>query len=184
MKEVTMRVIAGLLLIMLMTVPALATEGSGGTGDSAKPEPPSFQPGAEVELAITLTAPKGWAINYLVPLRFEFGKDYVKSDEQPDSTEFSVNKPQWDFTLDEYQKQYTASVLIQLDGKLPDGEITIPLTILSSICDDAGDACTFCTEEISVPLVVRSKAPKNEKTQAQAEGTVGYSHTLALPSIQ
>lgn len=181
MKEVTMRVIAGLLLIMLMTLPALAAEGAGGTGDSTKPEPPSFQPGAKVELTITVTAPKGWAINYLAPLRFEFSKDYVASNEQPDGIQFSVSKPQWDFTLEGYQKEYTASVLIQLDGKLPDGEIAIPLTILCSICNDAGDACTFGTEEISIPLVVRSKAPKNEKDQAQAEGTLAYSQAIALP---
>ncbi len=176
-----MRVIAGLLLIMLMTVPALAAEGAGGASGPTKPEPPSFQPGAEVELVVTIKAPKGWAINYLAPLRFEFGKDYVAGEEQPDGMQFNVSKSQWDFALEEYQKEYTASVLIQLDAKLPDGEITIPLIILCSICDDAGDACTFGTEEISVPLVVRSKAPKTEKNQAQAEGTLAYSQAIALP---
>jgi len=182
-KDVPMRVLSGMLALLLLTVPALAADATGSSDEPKEKAPPSFQPGAKVELAIALHAPVGWAINHQVPLRLEFDEDYVASDEQPEDAQFSTEKAKWDFTLERYEEEYMAAVVVQLAGELPDGEITLPLTVLCSICDDAGDACTFSMEEISVPLVVRSKAPKDEKNQAQAKGTLTHEHRLALLSV-
>lgn len=175
-------VLALTALVMLWALPA----GAAGeaTAEPAQPaaqtdgedeQPPSFRPGAEVTLAITLKAPKYWQLNYLTPLRLQFDEKYLKD------APLAVKQAVWDFELDSYLEQYTAEIPIRLGRGVPDGNLEIPLEILASICESSGESCTFCNENISVDVAVMRIAPPDTENQALSEGEVAHTCRLSAP---
>lgn len=166
--------------LLLWPLPSAATDESApepaAAGSKAdKPMPPSFAPGAEVTLALTIVPPEQWQLNYLVPLRLQFDEEYLKD------APFSVDHAVWDFKLKSYLPRYTAEIPIMLSDDLEDGPLLIPLEVLGSICENSGESCTFSRDNFSVKLTVLSKAPPDTKNQALSEGTAEASHRLSLP---
>jgi hypothetical protein len=157
------------------TLALSAADGQQGRDREQKPVPPSFKPGAEVTLAITLQAPEHWHLNYLVPLRLQFDEEYLE--EAP----FSVEKPVWDFSFDDYVESYTARLPLVLGADLPEGVLTIPLRAMCSICDESGESCTFSQQDAAVPLIVRIEAPAEQKNQALLSGELPYALKLEAP---
>lgn len=145
------------------------------TDGEEEQQPPSFRPGAEVTLAITLRSPKYWQLNHLTPLRLQFDEKYLKD------APLAVKQPVWDFELDSYLEQYTAEIPIRLGRNVPDGTLEIPLEILASICESSGESCTFCNENISVDVVVMRIAPPDTENQALSEGAAESTHRLSAP---
>lgn len=136
---------------------------------------PSFAPGATVTLAITLSSPEQWVLNYMVPLRLQFDEKALKD------APFTVAKPVWDFKFEHYLPRFTAEVPIKLKKNLPDGPLPVSLQVLCSICAASGDECTFAIEEVSVEVPVLAKAAPGTKNQALAKGTFKTKHRLSLP---
>jgi len=143
--------------------------------DEQEQQPPSFRPGAEVTLAITLRAPKYWQLNYLTPLRLQFDEKFLKD------APLAVKQPVWDFELESYLEQYTAEIPIRLGRSVPDGTLTIPLEVLASICESSGESCTFCNEHIVVDIMVLREAPPDTENQALGEGAAESAHRLSAP---
>jgi hypothetical protein len=190
--------VMGLLLAgVLALAGAWATEKSGGQpsaqeavtvalpGEPAanakdqqpKPEEPapSFAPGAVVTLAITLSSPEQWVLNYMVPLRLQFDEKALKT------APYSVAKPVWDFKFEHYIPRYTAEVPIKLNKGLPDGPPPVSLQVLCSICAASGEECTFAIEDLTVEVPVLAKAAPGAKNQALSKGTLNAKHKLSLP---
>jgi len=177
MTRVVLLVLAALLLAPLAAVAAEKSADDGEQANKAEeqPAPPSFAPGAKVILALTILPPDQWQLNHLVPLRLQFDEEYLKD------APFTVKQPVWDFTLKSYMPRYTAEIPIQLAADLADGELTIQLEVLGSICEASGEACTFCKENISIELTILGKALPDTKNQALNEGTATDAHRLSLP---
>ena len=153
---------------------AFAAEGEG-KDEEQKQVPPSFKPGAQVTLAVTVQAPERWLLNYLVPLRLQFDEEYLEK------APFTVEQAVWDFSFDKYIESYTAKVPLLLSPELPDGVLVVPLVVMCSICDEGGESCTFSNEDLAVPLVVRAEAGADEKNQALNKGELPFAHLLGAP---
>lgn len=142
----------------------------------ARPVPPSFQPGARVVLALKLQAPQDWGLNYLVPIRLQFDKEYLKT------APFKVDQAIWDTTIESYLPEYIIEIPVVLDTRLADQALTIPIDVQCSICESTGEQCTFCMETLTVKLQVkRAPAEGDGANQALAQGTLEYSYRLSLP---
>jgi hypothetical protein len=176
-------VLALTALALLWALPAAAADGSATepeqsaaqASDEDEQQQPSFRPGAEVTLAITLRAPKYWQLNYLTPLRLQFDEKYLKD------APLAVKQPVWDFELDSYLQQYTAEIPIRLGRSVPDGTLEIPLEILASICESSGESCTFCNEHMVVDVAVLRDAPPDAENQALSEGAAESTYRLSVP---
>lgn len=176
-------VLALTALVLLWALPAGAAGGSAAEPEQPtaqadgeeEQQPPSFRPGAEVTLAVTLKAPKYWQLNYLTPLRLQFDEKWLKD------APLAVKQPVWDFELDSYLEQYTAEIPVRLGRSVPDGTLEIPLEVLASICESSGESCTFCNENISVDVVVMRIAPPDSENQALGEGEVARAYRLSAP---
>ena len=178
----------GLITLLLAMLPAFthAAEpvdpaptdkpAAGDTAAEKTPPPPSFQPGAQVVLAVTLKAPRSWNLNYLVPVRLQFGKEYLKT------APFKVKKDTWDTTIESYLPEYTVEIPLALAKDLEDGSLSIPIEVMCSVCEASGEQCTFAMETMQPELIVRNEAGEDdEENQALAEGTLEYSYRLSLP---
>ena len=178
--------LAALLAVMVMVpaasraqddpAPAPAEEGTTVQEPAKQEVPPSFQPGAAVELAITLKAPRDWNLNYMVPIRFEFDEEYLKH------APVSVKQRTWDFEIKSYLPSATFVIPVTLDKDLADGELAVPLPIACSVCESSGESCTFCMETMTINIVVQATAAEGDgKDRAQAKGTLQVDHRLSLP---
>lgn len=140
------------------------------------PVPPSFQPAAKVTLAITLQAPRNWNLNYLVPVRLQFDKEYLKT------APFKVKTEQWDTTIKSYVPEYTIEIPITLAKDLADECLAIPIEVICSVCESTGEQCTFAMETMQLKLIVKSEAgDDDDDNQALAKGTLEYTYRLSLP---
>jgi len=141
----------------------------------AKQTPPSFAPGAEVTLKITLQAPDQWVLNYMVPIRLQFDEKQLKD------APYKVSKTTWDFTIEHYVPRQTFELPITLAKGVADGTLDVPVGVLCSICAGAGDECTFVMETAVVHVKVQAKAEPGAKDQALSKGAATCLHHLSLP---
>lgn len=139
------------------------------------PTPPSFAPGAEVTMKITLEAPDQWNLNYMVPIRLQFDEKQLKG------APYKVSKSTWDFTIKHYSPKETFELPITLAKSAPEGKLEVPVAVLCSICADTGEECTFAMETAVVDIKVQAKADPGAKDQALARGAVSCVHHLSLP---
>jgi len=175
------QVLTAVLTGMLLTLAVAQAQDDVEAAEPAKqeekaPPPPSFKPGAQVNLALTLKAPRGWNLNYMVPLRFEFDKEYLKD------APIKVKQQTWDFNIESYLPEATFVIPVTLKKGLKDGDLSIPLPIICSICESSGEMCTFCMENMTIKLVVKAEPAEGDgKHQAQDKGTLESTHRLSLP---
>lgn len=158
--------IAGLLLAVL------------AAAESDKPEKapdPTFRPGAKVNLRLTLHAPEGWHLNYLVPLRVQFDPEQLRK------LPLVVGKITWEYKLDKYQPQYELSIPVKVAKGADDGTLHFTLTAAAGICDEPVTQCTFVNEDVPVELTVQAKAVKGAKGQALAKGALKAEHRFSPP---
>lgn len=165
-----------LLALALLGLPlATARAADPGEAPAAKEPPPTFAPGAEVKLLITLQAPEQWVLNYLVPIRLQFDEKALK--EAP----FKVSQSVWDFKIEHYVPRHTFELPVVLKTGLPDGEVKIPVQVMCSICAAGGEECTFAMETIVAKVKVQAKAAEGAKNQALAKGSLPLAYRLSLP---
>lgn len=160
------------LLIAAIVVPVLGSSTAFAKKEAA---PPSFKPGAEVTLAITIKAPRQWKLNHLMPLTLSFDEEYLKD------APFSVKESSYTIKLDHYLPRLTVAIPVELNGNLEDGRLRIPLSLIFSICNEVTEFCAFSVETVNVPVYVQAKAGAGEKNQALDSGTAEHSHLLSIP---
>ncbi len=175
-------VILAVLALVWCSMPAHAQtveeagQKPGQTAQSKKKAtPPSFQPGAEVTLAITIKAPREWVINYMVPFQARFDDEDIKK------AEFSVEEATNRFEFEHYLPEITFEIPVTLSSKLKDGKITIPVYVDCSICDEVSGQCTFASEIVMAKVRILSEADPEEKNQAQKAGLSRHTQVLSGP---
>lgn len=154
-----MRLITIFLVLLTLTAVAFAAE-------KPKEAPPTFKPGADVALELTVRAPEGWNINYLLPVQVIFDEEYLRK------APFSVNNTSFSFKLKEYADEAVFTVPVKLNAKASAGDLKIPFKLDYSICNVESDECTFDTVDFNVGLKVESSAPAGEKNRALSSGTL------------
>jgi len=158
--------IAGLLLVVL------------AAAESEKPEKapdPTFRPGAKVNLSLTLRAPEGWNLNYMVPLRVQFDPEQMRK------LPLVVDKITWEYKLDKYQPEFELSIPVRVAKGAEDGTLRFTLSAAAGICDEPVTQCTFVNEDVPVALTVQAKAAKGAKGQALAKGALKAEHCFSCP---
>jgi hypothetical protein len=165
--EALMKLRLNILALLALALP-LALFCAAGAADA-----PSFKPGAKVTLVLEVKAPPKWHLNSQVPLRVEFDKEKVKN------LPVKLDKTTWDFTVVKDPASQSFELPISLTGKAKNGTLEIPAKLLCGYCNDEG--CTFANEELKVSIVVKDKAPKDSKNQAQASGKISKTVTLQVP---
>jgi hypothetical protein len=160
------RLLRGLALSLLALPLILALS-------AAESDAPSFKPGAKITLVLEVKAPPKWHLNSLVPLRVEFDKEALKK------LPLKLEKDSWDFTVVKDPPSQSFELPIALTSKAKNGTLSIPAKLLCGYCNDEG--CTFANEEVKVSLVVKDKAEKGSKNQAQGKGQIKKTVSLPLP---
>ncbi len=162
----------------LITIACLALLAMSMLAQAAKEEKKaaaSFQPGASVELLVSVDCPKGWVHNPMMPLKLSFAEKYLKT------APFTVKQASFSIQPEGHPTSLTIKVPIQLKGQLPDGELKIPAALEAFICTEDESMCIMASEEVSLRVSVRAKADKGAKDQALAKGQLPLKHRLAPP---
>lgn len=161
-----MRLIFGIAVASMLLLATAAAD--------KEPEPdPTFRPGAKVSLELTVKAPKGWELNYLLPIEVVFDEKQLKK------APFTVEKSSLSFKLKEYTEQAVLKIPLELKPESKPGEIAIPFDLDYSICELESDHCTFSVQDIEIPLKIESTAPKGSKSRALKAGSLPA--TIQLP---
>ena len=163
------------LISTVMVLVALSAGGAFAAEEAEQEAPPRFLPGAQVEMRITLQAPKQWKLNHQMPLTFYFDPEYLE--EAP----FTVSEPSLTVKLDQYTPVLTVVIPVRLQEKLADGHLTIPLPVRFSICNEVTDSCAFAEEILTIPVDVTTAASGDDVNQALKSGSVELSHLLSIP---
>lgn len=134
------------------------------TAAANKPGEPTFKPGAQVTIDLTVKAPQGWRINYLLPVQVMFDKQVLKQ------APFTVDKSTLSFTLKEYAEETVLTIPVKLKQNAKPGQLTVPFDLDYSICEKKSDNCTFDVEDVDVKVLVEEGAPDGSRERALAAG--------------
>jgi len=162
-------------LVMAIAGLLLAVLASAASDKPEKAVDPTFRPGGKVDLHLTLRAPEGWHLNYMVPLRVQFDPEQMKK------LPLAVDKITWEYKLDKYQPQYELTIPVRVAKGAEDGTLRFTLSAAAGICDDPVTQCTFVNEDVPVELTVQAKAAKGAKGQALAKGALKTEHCFSPP---
>jgi hypothetical protein len=156
-----LKTLLGLALLLLVVSAAWAEEEA-----EAEKCIPSFRPGAEVTVGITVHAPETWSLNPGIPLRVIIDQELLKT------APFTVGKAQQDFKLKTRNAQAYVEIPVTLKQAVVDGELTIPVTVQCGACTEDEAQCSVFESKVDVPVLVRSSADDGEEEQALKRGTV------------
>lgn len=162
-----MKLTTGLLAILALLLLTAAADKKDKDPD------PTFKPGADVSIELTVKAPKGWHINYMLPLTVIFDDKLLK--DEP----FTVDKTVLSFKLKEYVHETVLDIPVHLKEDVKAGKLTVPFDLDYSICEETTENCTFDLQDIKIPLQVETEAPKGSKDRALAKGDLPA--TIQLP---
>jgi hypothetical protein len=149
--------------LLLLTFSAVRAEDEA---EAKKSIIPSFRPGAEVTVGITVHAPAAWSLNPGIPLRVSIDQKLLKT------APFTVDKAEQDFKLKHRNHQAYVEIPVKLKKAVVDGELTIPVTVQCGACTEDEAQCSVFESKVDVPVVVRSSADDGEEEQALKRGTV------------
>ena len=150
--------LGALCVLMLVCGAAWAADAK------AKEVPPSFAPGAEVELVFEISAPKDWHLNEGMPLSLSFDEKYLKD------APFTTKTPSSNISVEVGDVTTHVSLTVKLKSGLADGTLKLPVKLACVVCDEFGDSCVMVRETFDATVVVLGKAPKGTKNQAQSKG--------------
>jgi len=162
-------------LIMTICLAVLSLSMLAHAARDEKQAPPSFKPGAKVEVLLSIDCPKGWAHNPNVPLTLKFDEEYLKT------APISVSQPSFSAKFEGHPHSVQLKVPLTLSGKLANGELKIPAQVDAFICLDDESICVVASEAVTIRIMVQDKAAKGEKNQAQGKGSLALSHLLEMP---
>jgi hypothetical protein len=159
------------LRLLLSAFVVLAASLSGASLNAAD-ESYSFKPGAKVFLQVAVNAPSNWGLNSEVPLRLSFDEAVLKQ------APFSVKKTVWDYKVDPHSTTYTAEIPIIVSKEATAGEITVPIQLACSICEETEGSCTFVSESVNVPINVETGSSAHKP---MSKGKLTWQHSVAAP---
>jgi len=172
-----------LSIVSGLTIALLA--GSPAAKEPEKELPPSFKPGANVTLAVTIEAPKQWAINPYQDIKLVFDEENLKN------APFSVEGTEWVHPAKKFDPEHpeikyedfcVIEIPIKLASNITEGTLAVPITLHGGICDPVSEYCKGgIVEEVSVRVLVKAKAPDGTKNQALSQGVSPWRHCISLP---
>ena len=165
-----LRHLAALLLALMLGL-GLSTARAAEKKDKL---PPSFKPGADVTLYITLNSPADWHLNDKVPIVFNFDEEELKK------LPFSVEKTKWEFSIDKSTERFTALIPVKLSKKAPEGTVNIPLSVECSICTDETGSCAFAKRRLQGQAARRDQAKRRPQQQRARQ----RDQPFALPPLR
>jgi hypothetical protein len=155
-----MRQITGILLLLALLLLCAAAD------DKEKEPDPTFRPGAEVSIELTVKAPRGWQLNYLLPIQAIFDEKQLKdAPYAPVSNTVS-------FKLKEYAEEAVLTIPVKLKKSARPGEVEVPFGLDYSICNIESEDCTFNVQSARVTADVETSAPAGTKNRALATGSL------------
>jgi hypothetical protein len=155
-----MRFITGLFALLGVLLLMAAAD------EKDKEPDPTFRPGAEVTIELTVRAPKGWQVNHLLPLQVIFDAKQLKD------APFTVEETTLTFELEDYADETTISIPLKLSKDVGPGRLTVPFDLDHSVCNKETLKCTFALQDVAVAVTVEQSAPENSKNRALAVGSL------------
>lgn len=155
-----MKLITGILALLALVLLTAAAE------EKEKEPHPTFRPGADVLIELTVKAPGGWQLNHLLPIQVLFDEKQLKS------APFAVDDTNLSFKLEDYTEEAFLTIPVRLkDGTRP-GEVSVPFSLDYSICQAESGDCTFNVQNIEILVNVELSAPKDSKLRALKSGNL------------
>ncbi len=158
--EAKMRLITGITALLALLLLTAAAK------DKEKDPDPTFRPGADVLIELTVKAPRDWQLNYMLPVQVLFDEKQLKK------APFSVEEPAISFKLEEYTDEAVLTIPVRLRDSADPGELTVPFSLDYSICQVESGDCTFNVQDVEVLVQVELSAPKDSKLRALASGSL------------
>ncbi|HES58463.1 MAG TPA: hypothetical protein ENO21_03435 [Firmicutes bacterium] len=155
-----MKLITGITALLALLLLTAAAE------NKEKEPDPTFRPGADVLIELTVKAPRDWQLNHLLPIQVLFDEKQLKA------APFAVDESTISFKLEDYTEQAVLSIPVRLKDSAKSGELTVPFALDYSICQAESGDCTFNVQQMEVLVTVELSAPKDSKLRALTSGSL------------